>query len=260
MNQSTESSTQVDESSVSKMSTAEQITREAEWKVNSIVPNSVKVTREGTHIDMVDGTVSIGKIHVVESTQWQNDGKFKIMWDRWDNGRHYDGTQIGRAKIEYGSPSIKWIQIKDFAETIKYVWNMEITKAISEPSIVRSSVDHKKAHDDWIKTVPSHTSIVGAKVSRGGSRWGVEKCQVSIKTPKDEASRQNMMKGTKSICPPTKAIMKIVIESDVDVTVGSHRIDTTSYSHTSVPVITIVGSKEEVDKVIRKVTGNPLDW
>jgi len=69
-----------------------------------------------------------------------------------------------------------------------------------------------------------------------------------------------MMKGTKSICPPTKAIMKIVIESDVDVTVGSHRIDTTSYSHTTIPVITIVGSKEEVDKVIKKITGNPFEW
>jgi hypothetical protein len=260
MNQSAESSTQVDESSVSKMSTAEQITRQAEWKISSIVPNSVKITREGTRINMVDGETSIGSIHVIESTQWQNDGKFKIMWDRWDNGRRYDGTQIGRAKIEYGSPAIKWIQIKEFAETIKYVWNMEITKAISEPSIVRGSIEHTKVQKDWVNTIPRHQSIVGGKVHNATARWGAEKVEVSIITPKDEASRQAMMKGTKSICPPTKAIMKIVIESDVEVTVGGHRIDTTSYSHTSVPVITIVGSTEEVDKVIKKIAGNPLDW
>ena len=260
MNQSIESNTQVDESSVSKMSTAEQITRQAEWKISSIVPNSVKITREGTRINMVDGETSIGSIHVIESTQWQNDGKFKIMWDRWDNGRRYDGTQIGRAKIEYGSPSIKWIQIKEFAETIKYVWNMEITKAISEPSIVRGSIEHTKVQKDWVNTIPRHQSIVGGKVHNATARWGAEKVEVSIITPKDEASRQAMMKGTKSICPPTKAIMKIVIESDVEVTVGGHRIDTTSYSHTSVPVITIVGSTEEVDKVIKKIAGNPLDW
>ena len=260
MNQSIESNTQVDESSVSKMSTAEQITIQAEWKISSIVPNSVKITREGTRINMVDGETSIGSIHVIESTQWQNDGKFKIMWDRWDNGRRYDGTQIGRAKIEYGSPAIKWIQIKEFAETIKYVWNMEITKAISEPSIVRGSIEHTKVQKDWVNTIPRHQSIVGGKVHNATARWGAEKVEVSIITPKDEASRQAMMKGTKSICPPTKAIMKIVIGSDVEVTVGGRRIDTTSYSHTSVPVITIVGSTEEVDKVIKKIAGNPLDW
>ena len=54
--------------------------------------------------------------------------------------------------------------------------------------------------------------------------------------------------------------MKIVIESDVDVTVGSHRVDTTKYSHKSIPVITIVGSKEAVDKVIKKIVGNPFEW
>ena len=46
MNQSIESSTQVDESSVSKISTEEKIAMEAEWKVRSMIPSSVKVTRE----------------------------------------------------------------------------------------------------------------------------------------------------------------------------------------------------------------------
>ena len=76
MNQSIESSTQVDESSVSKMSTEEKIAREAEWKVRSMIPSSVKVTREGSVITMIDGTVSIGKIHAIESTQWQHTGNY----------------------------------------------------------------------------------------------------------------------------------------------------------------------------------------
>ena len=259
MNQSIESSTQVDESSVSKISTEEKIAREAEWKVKSMIPISVKVTREGSVITMIDGTVSIGKIHVIESTQWQNNGKYKIMWDRWDNNRPYDGTQIGRARNEsWGSPTITWMQVGQWKSTMNYVWDMEITKAISEPSKIRSSTSHQKIQDDWIKTVPRHQSIVGAKVTKGSRT--IEKCQVSIITPKNEDARQAMMKGTKSICPPTKAIMKIVIESDVDVTVGSHRVNTTSYSHKSIPVITIVGSKEEVDKVIKKIAGNPFEW
>ena len=54
--------------------------------------------------------------------------------------------------------------------------------------------------------------------------------------------------------------MKIAIESDVEVVVGSHRVDTTKYSHKSIPVITIVGSKEAVDKVIKKIVGNPFEW
>ena len=54
--------------------------------------------------------------------------------------------------------------------------------------------------------------------------------------------------------------MKIAIESDVEVVVGQHRVDTTSYSHKNIPVITVIGSKEEVDKVIKKITGNPFEW
>jgi|TARA_B110000438_G_scaffold210877_1_gene202934 hypothetical protein len=258
MNQSIESSTQVDESSVSKISTEEKIAMEAEWKVRSMIPSSVKVTREGSVITMIDGTVSIGKIHVIESTQWQHTGKYKIMWDRWDNNRPYDGTQIGRAKIEYGSPTVSWMKVGEWKSTINYVWNMEITKAISEPSKIRSSTSHQKIQDDWIKTVPKHRSIVGAKVIKGSR--AIEKCQVSIKTPKNEDERQAMMTGTKNICPPTKAIMKIAIESDVEVVVGQHRVDTTSYSHKNIPVITVIGSKEEVDKVIKKITGNPFEW
>ena len=258
MNQSIESSTQVDESSVSKISTEEKIAMEAEWKVRSMIPSSVKVTREGSVITMIDGTVSIGKIHVIESTQWQHTGKYKIMWDRWDNNRPYDGTQIGRAKIEYGSPTVSWMKVGEWKSTMNYVWNMEITKAISEPSKIRSSTSHQKIQDDWIKTVPKHRSIVGAKVIKGSR--AIEKCQVSIKTPKNEDERQAMMTGTKNICPPTKAIMKIAIESDVEVVVGQHRVDTTSYSHKNIPVITVIGSKEEVDKVIKKITGNPFEW
>lgn len=258
MNQSIESSTQVDESSVSKISTAEKIAIEAEWKVKTMVPSSVNFVREGTVITMTDGTVSIGRIHVISSTQWQNDGKYKIMWDRWDSDRPYEATQIGRAKNEYGNPKVTWIQVNEWKDTMNYVWDMEMTKAISEPSKIRAGASHQKIHDDWIKTVPKHQSIIGAKVTKGTK--SIEECQVSIITPENEDARQAMMKGTKSVCPPTKAIMKIVIESDVEVVVGRHRIDTTSYSHKNIPVITIIGSKEKVDKVIKKITGNPLEW
>lgn len=119
-----------------------------------------------------------------------------------------------------------------------------ITSESTEWDINNISQGHVDAHNH--ERIHTHPSMGWAGQHNANGEVGIS---VEIRTPNaekwEEMKKEN---DTKSTIPSGKTVFKIVSESDVD-----FDIDNDDFS--------IKGTIEQVDKVIARITGNPLvDW
>ena len=91
-----------------------------------------------------------------------------------------------------------------------------------------------------------HPSIVWATPHNKNGKVGIS---VEIRTPNAESwEEQKIENKTKHTIPSGKTIFKIISESDADFNISHDRVH-------------VIGTIEQVNKVIDRITGNPLsDW
>ena len=192
---------------------------------------------EGSFVSKVDeNTIQIIKDDVISSVRVRPNNRGsgdKITHS--GKGSHYedshaivigevynDNVTINKNKIKkIVSETTDWDRL-NIAEALKRIWEIENKDDTDHPSIW------------WIRA--SYQNGIGISV------------EIAVPNNKEwESMKKTGCTNTKHCIPSGKIVMKIVAESDVDVEVDDGKVR-------------VHGTVEQVTKIVKKITGNPMEW